>query len=102
MVRKTSKVAGKPRPKRPPICQGQIKTSRIVNRLRELHELGGDPSYERFPAAEELFLVLGHAQTWAGKLKQPQRKPVLCASGARDRRGRLGDVTGRSNCWHAR
>ncbi|MGW6472892.1 hypothetical protein [Streptomyces nigra] len=40
--------------------------------LRELHELGGDPAYERFPASEELFRVLEHAQTWAGKLKQPE------------------------------
>ncbi|MGW0840090.1 hypothetical protein ACWD26_07985 [Streptomyces sp. NPDC002787] len=46
-------------------------SGRIVNRLRELHELGGDPAYERFPASEELFRVLEHAQTWAGKLKQP-------------------------------
>ncbi|WP_328373462.1 hypothetical protein OG800_50350 (plasmid) [Streptomyces sp. NBC_00445] len=44
----------------------------MVSRLRELHELGGDPAYERFPASEELFLVLVHAQTWAGKLKQPK------------------------------
>ncbi|MGW1507349.1 hypothetical protein ACWCQW_55000 [Streptomyces mirabilis] len=43
-----------------------------MNRLRELHELGGDPAYERFPASEELFLVLEHAQTWAGKLRQPR------------------------------
>ncbi|MFD7282721.1 hypothetical protein ACFV80_38340 [Streptomyces sp. NPDC059862] len=43
-----------------------------MNRLRELHELGGDPEFERFPASEELFLVLDHAQTWAGKLKQPK------------------------------
>jgi hypothetical protein len=54
MVRKSSKTAGKPRPKRPPIRLGEIKTGRIVNRLRELHELGGDPAYERFPASEGL------------------------------------------------
>ncbi|UXY30231.1 helix-turn-helix domain-containing protein [Streptomyces sp. HUAS TT20] len=40
MVRKTSKAAGKPRPKRPLIRLGEIKTGRVVNRLRELHELG--------------------------------------------------------------
>ncbi|MBK3569169.1 hypothetical protein [Streptomyces sp. MBT62] len=72
MVRKSSKAAAKPRPKRPPIRLGEIKTGRIVNRLRELYELGGDPEYERFPASEELFLVLDHAQKWAGKLKQPK------------------------------
>ncbi|MFE2217682.1 hypothetical protein ACFW93_37925 [Streptomyces canus] len=37
-----------------------------------MHELSGDPAYERFPASEELFLVLEHAQTRAGKLKQPK------------------------------
>ncbi|MFJ9870959.1 hypothetical protein [Streptomyces sp. NPDC101165] len=72
MVRKTSKAAVRPHPKRPPIRLGEIKTGRLVNRLRELHELGGDPAFERFPASEELFLVLDHAQTWAGKLKQPK------------------------------
>ncbi|MEU9575560.1 hypothetical protein AB0D62_38190 [Streptomyces massasporeus] len=71
VVRKSSKAAAKPRLKRPPIRLGEIKTGRIVNRLRELHQLGGDPAYERFPASEELFRVLEHAQTWAGKLKQP-------------------------------
>ncbi|GGL17921.1 hypothetical protein [Streptomyces flaveus] len=72
VMRKTAKSAGTPRSKRPPIRLGEIKTGRIVNRLRELHELGGDPAYERFPASEELFLVLEHAQTRAGKLKQPK------------------------------
>jgi hypothetical protein len=76
VVRKTSKAAGKLRTKRPPIRLRKIKTGRIVNRLRELHELGGDPAYERFPASEELFLVPDHAQTWAGKLKQPKDSPV--------------------------
>lgn len=64
-MRRTVKGAGTPRSKRPPIRLREIKTGQIVNRLRELHELGGDPTYERFPASEELFLVLGHAQTWA-------------------------------------
>ncbi|MFE9644327.1 hypothetical protein ACFYO0_09365 [Streptomyces sp. NPDC006365] len=68
----TAKSDGKPRPKRPPIRPGEIKTGRVVNRLRDLHELGGHPAYKRFPASEELFLVLEHAQTWAGKLKQPK------------------------------
>ncbi|MER5345529.1 hypothetical protein ABT030_35560 [Streptomyces mirabilis] len=36
-----------------------------MNRLRELHELGADPAFERFPASEELFLV-----------KQPKDNPV--------------------------
>nr|WTB28556.1 hypothetical protein OG781_02325 [Streptomyces sp. NBC_00830] len=43
-----------------------------MNRLRELHQWGEDPAFERFPASEELFLVLEHAQTWAGELKQPK------------------------------
>lgn len=72
VMRKTGKGAGAPRSKRPPIRLGEIKTGRIVNRLRELHELGGDPAYERFPASDELFLVLEHAQTWASSLKQPK------------------------------
>ncbi|WP_406120354.1 hypothetical protein OIE52_50960 [Streptomyces canus] len=73
MMRKTAKGGARtPRPKRQPIRLGEIKTGRIANRLRELHELGGDPAYERFRASEELFLVLEHAQTWAGKLKQPK------------------------------
>ncbi|WP_328891936.1 hypothetical protein [Streptomyces sp. NBC_00316] len=76
MVRKIEKAAEKPRPKRPPIRLGEIKTGRIVNRLRELHELGDDPELERFPASEELFLVLEHAQTWVSKLKQPKDCPV--------------------------
>ncbi|MFC9916730.1 hypothetical protein [Streptomyces sp. NPDC127197] len=76
VVRKTSKAAARPRQQRPPIRLGEVKTGRIVNRLRELHELGGDPAYERFPASEELYLVLDHAQTWAGKLKQPKDSPV--------------------------
>ncbi|MFI8834988.1 hypothetical protein ACIGPN_28830 [Streptomyces afghaniensis] len=40
MVRKSSKAAAKPRPNRPPIRLEEIETGRIVNRLRELHELG--------------------------------------------------------------
>jgi hypothetical protein len=44
--------------------------------LRELHELGGNPAYERFPASDELSRVLEHAQTWAGKLTQPTDSPV--------------------------
>ena len=72
VVRKTSKTVARPRPKRPPIRLGEIKAGRLVNRLRGLHELGGDPAFERFPASEELYLVLDHAQTWAGKLKQPK------------------------------
>jgi hypothetical protein len=67
LVAKTSGVV-----MRPPIRLGELKTGRIVKRLRELHELGGDPAFERFPASEELYLVLDHAQTWAGKLKQPK------------------------------
>ena len=63
VVRKTSKVAARPRPKRPPICLGEFKTGRLVNRLRELHELGGDPAFERFPASGELYLVLDYAQS---------------------------------------
>lgn len=47
VVRKTAKSAAKPRPKRPPVRLGAIKTGRIVNRLRELYELGGDPAFER-------------------------------------------------------
>ncbi|MGW2788208.1 hypothetical protein ACWC3X_44925, partial [Streptomyces populi] len=66
VTRKTAKGAGAPRSKRPPIRLGEIKTGPIVNRLRQLHELGGDPAFERFPASEELFRVLVHAQTWAG------------------------------------
>ncbi|MDT0488206.1 hypothetical protein [Streptomyces doebereineriae] len=66
----------KPRPKRPPIRLGEIKTGPIVKRLRELHELGGDPAYERLSASQELFRVLEHAQTWAGQLKQPKDSPV--------------------------
>lgn len=76
VVRKSSKTAARPLSKRPPIRLGQIKTGRIVKRLREPHELGGDPALERFPASEELFLVLERAQTWAGRLKQPEDSPV--------------------------
>lgn len=63
------------RPKRPPIRLGEIETGPVVKRLRELHKLAGDPAYERFPATEELFLVLQHAQTWASKLRQPSGHP---------------------------
>ncbi|MFI9809455.1 hypothetical protein ACIHEJ_34775 [Streptomyces sp. NPDC052301] len=47
-----------------------------MKRLRERHELGSDPAFKRFPALDELFLVLGHAQRWAGELKQPKDIPV--------------------------
>jgi len=47
-----------------------------VQRLRDLHELGDDPAFERFPATDELLLVLEHAQRWAGNLKQPGNTPV--------------------------
>ncbi|WP_265568933.1 hypothetical protein [Streptomyces hygroscopicus] len=47
-----------------------------MSRLRELYLWGGDPAYERFPALHELFLVLDHAQTWAGEPKQPRDSPV--------------------------
>ena len=76
VVRKSSKAASKPCPKRLPIRLGEIKIGPVVKRLRELHELGGDPAYERFPASEELFRVLEHAETWAGKLKQPRASLV--------------------------
>ncbi|MFB7999791.1 hypothetical protein ACFC4G_44280 [Streptomyces sp. NPDC056002] len=64
VVRKPTKSAGKPRPKRLPIRLGAIETAPIVNRLRDLHKLGEDRALSRFPATEELFLVLEHAQTW--------------------------------------
>ncbi|MFJ8158471.1 hypothetical protein [Streptomyces sp. NPDC094468] len=76
MMKKASNARVNPRPKRPPVRLGEIKASQIVHRLRELHELGQDPAIERFPASDELFLVLQHAQTWAGKLKQPGHSPV--------------------------
>ncbi|MFE4922360.1 hypothetical protein [Streptomyces sp. NPDC056661] len=82
-------MAANPRPKRPPIRLGEVKTGQIVNRLRELHEMGGDPAYERFPASEELFLVLAHAQTWAGKLKQPKDCLVNVAGEAAVLRAKL-------------
>jgi hypothetical protein len=76
VVKKLARAGKQPRPKRPPIRLGEIGTGPIVHRLRELHQLGGDPAYERFPDTEELFLVLEHTQRWAGKLKQPQDSPV--------------------------
>ncbi|MFJ9909525.1 hypothetical protein ACIRVK_43090 [Streptomyces sp. NPDC101152] len=60
-----------------------------MNRLRELHELGGDPALERFPASEVLYLVLEHAQTWAGKLKQPKESLVNVVSEAAVLRAKL-------------
>lgn len=63
------RLTGSPVRSGPPIRLGEINTGQIVKRLRELHELGGDPAFERFPATDELFLMLGHAQRWAAELK---------------------------------
>jgi hypothetical protein len=41
----------------------------------------GIPACEQFPLSEELFLVLDHAQTWAGKLKQPKGSLVNVRGG---------------------
>lgn len=53
-----------------------LHTAGLVDRLRELHELGSDPELERFPDSEELLLVLLHAERTAGQLTQPERQPV--------------------------
>ncbi|WP_438306768.1 hypothetical protein ACSHXN_45345 (plasmid) [Streptomyces sp. HUAS TT11] len=71
MARDTARSRRKPRPKRPTIRLGHVNIGQLVHRLRELHELGDDPALERFPASDELFLVLEHAQRWGAKLKQP-------------------------------
>jgi len=76
-VPKQQNKSGKtPRGKRPAIRLGAIDTGKLVKELRELHEVGGDPALERFPADDELYLVLLHAQRWAGALKQPRGYPV--------------------------
>ncbi|MFI9586469.1 hypothetical protein ACIHCQ_32635 [Streptomyces sp. NPDC052236] len=72
MVRKSSKA----RPKRPSLRLGAIDTAGIAERLRELHRLGDDPEFERFPDPAELFLMLRHAERMAGELKQPTECPV--------------------------
>ncbi|WP_329460681.1 hypothetical protein [Streptomyces sp. NBC_01497] len=54
----------------------------MTDRLRELYAQGGDPAIERFPASDELFLVLVHAQRWASDLKQPHDVPVNIAGEA--------------------
>ncbi|MEU5539117.1 hypothetical protein [Streptomyces sp. NPDC020362] len=59
----------KPCPKQPAIRLGEINTVALVDRLRELYQAGGDPEFERFPATDELFLVLRHAGLTAGELK---------------------------------
>jgi hypothetical protein len=59
----------KPRPKRPAIRLGEINTAALVDRLRELYEAGSDPEFEQFPASDELFLVLRHAERTAGELR---------------------------------
>ncbi|MEJ8632364.1 hypothetical protein [Streptomyces sp. MS2.AVA.5] len=64
------------RGKRPPIRLGRIAPTTLTARLRELHELGGDPELERFPDLGELYLVLQHAQRIASGLKQPVDHPV--------------------------
>ncbi|MET9513171.1 hypothetical protein ABZX62_32810 [Streptomyces flavidovirens] len=66
----------KSRPKRLPVRMGRINTVAIADRLRELHQLGKDPEFERFPASEELFLVLQHTARTASELKQPAHVPV--------------------------
>ena len=79
LAMKTSGVAkkiSKSRPKRLPVRLGRINTTAIADRLRELHRLGRDPEFERFPASEELFLVLQHAARSASELKQPEDVPV--------------------------
>ncbi|MFF4806166.1 hypothetical protein ACFY1U_48685 [Streptomyces sp. NPDC001351] len=40
-----------------------------MDRLRELYQVGGDPEFERFPAFDELLLVLRHTERTASKLK---------------------------------
>ncbi|GGV51215.1 hypothetical protein GCM10010245_80660 [Streptomyces spectabilis] len=38
-------------------CPRSASTTARVRFLSELHDLGGDPEFDRFPAVEELFLV---------------------------------------------
>ncbi|WP_413754771.1 hypothetical protein [Streptomyces sp. MMBL 11-3] len=64
------------RKKRPPVRLGSVDTQALVDRLRELHTLGEDPQMERFPASEELFLVLLHTGRTADFLVQPANNPV--------------------------
>ncbi|MER5184543.1 hypothetical protein ABT009_40590 [Streptomyces sp. NPDC002896] len=59
----------KPRPKRSAIRLGEINTVALADRLRELDQAGGDPKFERFPACDELLLVLRHAERMAGELR---------------------------------
>ncbi|MET8682326.1 hypothetical protein ABZW18_33380 [Streptomyces sp. NPDC004647] len=58
----------KSRPKRPAIRLGEVNTTALVDQLRELHKAAGPPEFERFPASDELVLVLKHAERVAGKL----------------------------------
>lgn len=76
---KTSRVAkkaGEAHRKRLSIRLGAIDVVGIAERLRELHRVGGDPQFERFPDPAELFLVLRHAERMASELKQPGQCPV--------------------------
>jgi hypothetical protein len=64
----------KPRPRRPAIRLGELDTAALVDRLRELHEAGGDPEFETFPASDELLLVLRHTERTAGDLRVDNSK----------------------------
>ncbi|MFE3268079.1 hypothetical protein [Streptomyces sp. NPDC059215] len=67
---------------RPAKRLGTVHAAGLTDRLRELHELGGDPELERFPDPEELLLVLLHAERAAGKLVQPEQQPINIAGEA--------------------
>ncbi|MFG2526008.1 hypothetical protein ACGFU5_44720, partial [Streptomyces sp. NPDC048527] len=66
--------AKKQRPRRPAIRLGDIETTALVDRLRELYKAGNDPKFEQFPASDELWLVLRHAERWAGELKVDEQR----------------------------
>ncbi|MPY58806.1 hypothetical protein [Streptomyces spongiae] len=63
------------RKKRPALRLGTIDAAQLLDRLRELHELGGDPEFEKFPDTDELFLVLRHVERMAAGLRQPANVP---------------------------
>lgn len=80
LATKTSSMAREPgkarTAKRLSIRLGAIDVGAIAERLRELHRLGSDPQFERFPDPSELFLVLLHAERTASELKQPEKCQV--------------------------
>ncbi|MFC7310850.1 hypothetical protein ACFQVC_42400 [Streptomyces monticola] len=65
---KTPTSRNTPRPRRPALRLGALNATSLVIRLRELYEAGQDPQFDRFPAPEELLLVLRHTERTAHAL----------------------------------